>query len=158
MKLCITAAGNTLSSPTDSAFGRAPWFVLIDTDSKAVEALANSSVNAVQGAGIAAAQLMADQGVEAILTGRLGPKAQAALAAAGIAMHEGLARCTVDEALQQFHAGQYPASGSDAAAGPVPSAASSAAPAAGATQGQGRGMGGGQGKGCGRCGSERGRQ
>lgn len=157
MKLCITAAGNTLSSPTDSAFGRAPWFVLINTDSKAVEALANSSVNAVQGAGIAAAQLMADQGVEAVLTGRLGPKAQAALAAAGIAMHEGLARCTVDEALQQFHAGQYPASRSDAA-GPTPSAASSAALAAGAAQGQGRGMGGGQGKGCGRCDSGRGRQ
>lgn len=145
MKLCITAAGNTLSAPTDSAFGRAPWFMLVDTDSGAAEALANSSADAVQGAGIAAAQLMAEHKVEAVLTGRLGPKAQAALAAAGIAMHEGLGRCTVGEALAQFRAGQY-------------SAAGAAVSAASAGQGPGRGMGSGRGQGCGKCGGGRGRR
>ncbi|MGX9725763.1 MAG: NifB/NifX family molybdenum-iron cluster-binding protein [Candidatus Electronema sp. VV] len=151
MKLCITAAGNTLSAPTDSAFGRAPWFMLVDTDSGAAEALANSSADAVQGAGIAAAQLMAEHKVEAVLTGRLGPKAQAALAAAGIAMHEGLGRCTVGEALAQFRAGQYSAAGAGSAAGAAVSAAS-------AGQGPGRGMGGGRGQDCGKCGGGRGRR
>jgi predicted Fe-Mo cluster-binding NifX family protein len=151
MKLCITAAGNSLSAPVDSAFGRAPWFMLIDTESGAAEAAANSSADAAQGAGIAAAQLMTEHNVDAVLTGRLGPKAQAALAAAGIAMHEGLGRCTVSEALEQFHAGHYPAAGAAvSAAAPVQAAAGQG--------GQGRGMGGGRGQGCGRCGGGRGRR
>ncbi len=141
MKLCITAAGNNLSATTDSAFGRAPWFVLINTETSASEAIANPSVNAGHGAGIAAAQLMADHGVDAVLTGKLGPKAQAALAAADIAMYEGLASCTVNEALDQFQAGKY---GAAPSAEPVN-------PQAQATGGQGMGGGRGQG-GCGRCG------
>ncbi|MCI5223638.1 MAG: dinitrogenase iron-molybdenum cofactor biosynthesis protein, partial [Candidatus Electrothrix sp. AR4] len=115
MKLCITAAGNDLSAQADSAFGRAPWFVLVDTDSSKVEeAVANTSVNASNGAGIAAAQTMSDNGVDAVLTGRLGPKAQAALAAANIGMYEGVGRVTVGEALAQFRAGKYTLSGSAA--------------------------------------------
>ena len=136
MKLCITAAGNDLSSATDSAFGRAPWFVIVDTDSGAFEAIENTSVNASQGAGIAAAQAMADKNVQAILTGRLGPKAQAALSAAGITMYEGLVQTTVGQALEQFRQGQYSESASQAAG-------RSAGAGAGAGMGCGRGMGGG---------------
>ena len=145
MKLCITAAGNDLSAATDAAFGRAPWFMLIDTETGAAEAVANPSVNAGHGAGIAAAQLMADRVVAAVLTGRLGPKAQAALSAAGIAMHEGLAACAVSEALAQFKTGKYgAATGSCAASAPAMQAV-----------GQGQGMGGGRGCGCGGAGGGR---
>jgi predicted Fe-Mo cluster-binding NifX family protein len=147
MKLCITAAGNDLSAATDSAFGRAPWFMLIDTETGAAEAVANPSINAGHGAGIASAQLMADHGVEAVLTGRLGPKAQSALAAAGIAMHEGLPACTVSEALAQFKAGKYGGAAPVNQGGPAMQAAGA---------GQGRGMGGrGQGCGCGGAGDGR---
>jgi predicted Fe-Mo cluster-binding NifX family protein len=150
MKLCITAAGNDLSAATDSAFGRAPWFMLIDTETGAAEAVANPSINAGHGAGIASAQLMADHGVEAVLTGRLGPKAQSALAAAGIAMHEGLPACTVSEALAQFKAGKYGGAAASCGAAPV-NQGGPAMQAAGAGQGRGMGMGGGRGQGCG-CG------
>ena len=138
MKLCITAAGNDLSSATDSAFGRAPWFVLIDTDSEAVEAIENVSVNASQGAGIAAAQTMADNSVQAVLTGRLGPKAQTALSAAGISMYEGLAQVTVGQALEQFRQGQYSESGGSESTGGTNKPVGNAQGA-----GCGRGMGGG---------------
>lgn len=148
MKLCVTAAGNDLSSATDSAFGRAPWFVIIDTDSGAVESVENTSVNASQGAGIAAAQTMADKNVQAVLTGRLGPKAQTALSAAGITMYEGLARTTVGQALEQFRQGQYSDSGSQAAAGSP--AGAGAATGTGAGAGAGTGAGTGAGAGCGR--------
>ena len=107
MKLCITAAGNDLSAPTDASFGRAPWFIFIDTDSQATEAVLNASINAGHGAGIAAAQTMSDHGVEAVLTGRLGPKAQNALGAAEIGMYEGLGQGTVQAALEQFRTGAY---------------------------------------------------
>ena len=143
MKLCITAAGNDLTSATDSSFGRAPWFVIVDTDSGAVEPVENTSVNASQGAGIAAAQTMADNNVQAVLSGRLGPKAQTALSAAGISMYEGLAQTTVGQALEQFRQGQYSESGSQAASSP-------AGPGTGTGAGTDTGAGAGTGAGCGR--------
>ena len=149
MRLCITAVGNDLSSATDSAFGRAPWFVIVDTDSDAVEPVENTSVNASQGAGIAAAQTMADKNVQAVLTGRLGPKAQTALLAAGITMYEGLARTTVGQALEQFRQGQYSESGNQAAASSPAGTGAGTGAGAGAGAGCGRGMGGGGGRGVG---------
>lgn len=149
MKLCITAAGNDVSANTDSAFGRAHWFVLVDTESGAVEAIENASINASQGAGIAAAQTMADKNVEGVLTGRLGPKAQTALAAAGVKMFEGLGSLTVGQALEQFKQGQYKESGtSDAGTGASTGAAPNNKPGGcGCGRGGGRGKGGGGGRG-----------
>ncbi|OEU55400.1 MAG: hypothetical protein BA862_09530 [Desulfobulbaceae bacterium S3730MH12] len=139
MKICITAVGNDLSSATESSFGRAPWFLIVDTDSDNVEPVENSSVTVSQGAGIAAAQTIADKQVQALLTGRVGPKAQAALSAAGIKIYEGLAQTTVQQALEQFRQGQFRESYAEGAGN-----------AAGI--GCGRGMGGGGGRGCGRGG------
>ena len=89
---------------------------------------------------------MADKNVQAVLTGRLGPKAQTALLAAGITMYEGLARTTVGQALEQFRQGQYSESGNQAAGSPAGTGAGT-----GAGAGCGRGMGGGGGRGVGGC-------
>lgn len=78
---------------------------------------------------------MADNNVQAILTGRLGPKAQAALSAAGITIYEGLAPITIGQALEQFRQGQYSKSGGEAAG--CPAGADTGA-------GCGRGLGGGR--------------
>ncbi len=108
MKLCITAAGNSLDARTDNAFGRAPWLIIVDTQQKdMVYGIENSGVNASRGAGIAAAQAIADKGAGGLLTGRVGPKARAALQAAGVKIYENLGPCTVREALDRFNAGQY---------------------------------------------------
>lgn len=154
MKLCITAAGNDISAATDAAFGRAPWFVLVDTESGATQGIENVSSQAAQGAGIAAAQTMSEHGVDAVLTGRLGPKARAALEASGVRMYEGLGRSTVAEALEQFRAGQYGAS-DQAQAETAPSsesASSTQCTGPGAVRVQGDGQGRGQGRGKGGCG------
>ena len=111
MKLCITATGNTLEANTDSSFGRAPWLLVVDTDTLAFEAIENSGVNASQGAGIAAAQIISDKGADGLLTGKVGPKAQAALEASGVNFYEGLANSSVKEAVSQFNDGAYPQSG-----------------------------------------------
>ncbi len=158
MKLCITAAGNDISAATDAAFGRAPWFVLVDTESGITQGIENVSAQATQGAGIAAAQTMSEHGVDAVLTGRLGPKARAALEASGVGMYEGLGRSTVAEALEQFRAGQYGAS-DQAQAETAPSSESTSStqctgPGAVRVQGggYGQGQGRGQGRGKGGCG------
>ncbi|XCN71792.1 MAG: NifB/NifX family molybdenum-iron cluster-binding protein [Candidatus Electrothrix aestuarii] len=155
MKLCITAAGNDLNAATDAAFGRAPWFVLIDIESGTTQGIENSNSQASQGAGIAAAQTMSEHGVDAVLTGRLGPKAKAALEASGVGMYEGLEKSTVAEALEQFRAGEYGAynqAETDTPASPSPASESSNArqcsgPGATRSQGGGYGMGQGQGRG-----------
>ncbi len=94
---------------------------------------------------------MTEHGVDAVLTGRLGPKARAALEASGVGMYEGLGRSTVAEALEQFRAGQYGASGQ--AQEQTTAGTASASPAQCKGPGAVRVQGGGQGKGnCG-CGN-----
>lgn len=143
MKLCITAVGNTLTAQTDGSFGRAPWFILVETEGDAdFEAIKNSGVHAGQGAGIAAAQSIADKGAEGLLTGRVGPKAQAALQAAGVKIYENISRGTVLEALEQFKSGHYKASGDSPA-----EYGAGCGPGKGLGRGGGgRGMGRGQGR------------
>ncbi|RWX48004.1 putative Fe-Mo cluster-binding protein, NifX family [Candidatus Electrothrix aarhusensis] len=154
MKICITAIENDINAATDAAFGRAPWFVLVDTESGATEGIENVSSQAAQGAGIAAAQTMSEHGVDAVLTGRLGPKARAALEASGVGMYEGLGRSTVAEALEQFRSGQYVASGQpqEQTTTGTASASPGQCKGPGAVRVQGGGQGKGQGQGKGNCG------
>lgn len=85
MKVAITAKGTTLDSEVDPRFGRAPYILIIDSDSLECEALDNSAnVNAFQGAGIQAAVAVSDKGAAVLMTGYCGPKAFATLEAAGI--------------------------------------------------------------------------
>lgn len=114
MKVAITSTGQTLDSPVDERFGRAPWILVVDLDTLAVEAIDNTaSIQAGAGAGTQAAQAVAERGVEWLLTGHVGPNAQRALAAAGIKIGLG-AGGTCRETLLRFKAGGFqPASGAD---------------------------------------------
>ena len=83
MKIVITSQGTSLESPVDPRFGRAKHFVLVDTNTGELSAHDNSqNLNAPQGAGIQAAQAVAQLGAEAVLTGHVGPKAFTTLQAA----------------------------------------------------------------------------
>ncbi|HQO93156.1 MAG TPA: NifB/NifX family molybdenum-iron cluster-binding protein, partial [bacterium] len=56
MKIAVTTSGHDLNSPFESRFGRAPGFIVYDTETKEFEAIDNSmNLNAAQGAGIQAA-------------------------------------------------------------------------------------------------------
>ena len=105
MKIAITAQGEQLGSPVDPRFGRSKWFIVVDTETGAFEAVDNKkNFNAAQGAGIQAGRNVAELGAEAVVTGNMGPKAFATLRAAGISVYTG-AKGTVQEALDQFKAG-----------------------------------------------------
>lgn len=86
MKLVISATGPTLSSDVDPRFGRASYFLLIDAKSgELLESINNSELkNSSQGAGIAAAAMVADKGAKYILTGVVGPKAMPVVEKAGM--------------------------------------------------------------------------
>ena len=90
MKVAVSAVGPTLDDQVDERFGRAGYFVITDEKGTVVEALNNSkNRNAMQGAGIASAELVAEHGAEAVVTGHLGPKAFKALEVAGIPGYSG---------------------------------------------------------------------
>ena len=85
MKVAVTSKGTLLDSEVDPRFGRAPYILIVDTDSLAFEALDNSdNVNAFKGAGIQAATMISDKGAEVLMTGYCGPKAFTTLEAAGV--------------------------------------------------------------------------
>jgi predicted Fe-Mo cluster-binding NifX family protein len=106
MKLVVTAQGSSVSSNVDPRFGRARYFVVIDTDTGQAEAHDNSqNLNALQGAGIQAGQNVVNLGVEAVVTGNVGPKAFSVLQAGKIQVYIG-ATGTVENAVEQFKAGK----------------------------------------------------
>ena len=85
MKVAVTSKGILLDSEVDPRFGRAPYILIVDTDTWAFEALDNSTnVNAFKGAGIQAATMVSDKGASVLMTGYCGPKAFATLEAAGV--------------------------------------------------------------------------
>ena len=112
MKIAVSAQGSSLQSPLDARFGRAGYFLVVDPETGAFSAVDNSvNLNALQGAGIQAAKRIVELGVEALITGHVGPKAFSALQAGGIKVYTG-ASGTVAEAVAQFQAGRLAAAAS----------------------------------------------
>ena len=106
MKIAVTSQGPTLESDVDPRFGRARYFIVADTETGEFRAVDNEqNLNAAQGAGIQAAQLVAAQGIEAVLTGHCGPKAFQVLTAAGIKIFNG-ADGTVADAIERLKSGE----------------------------------------------------
>ena len=105
MKIAITATEPRLESNVDPRFGRCPYFLIIETDDMSFEAIDNASQELGQGAGIQSARIMAERGVQHVLTGNCGPNAHQTLAAAGISVIVGCTG-TVQNVAEQFKAGQ----------------------------------------------------
>ena len=84
MKIAVSAKGNDLSSQVDPRFGRAAYFIIYNTDDDSFEAVSNEGAAAAQGAGIQAAQAIANKHVDWVISGNMGPKAFIALKAAGV--------------------------------------------------------------------------
>jgi|Deesub1362A_J573_1020465.scaffolds.fasta_scaffold00285_7 predicted Fe-Mo cluster-binding NifX family protein len=89
MKVAASTNRGGLEDKVTEIFGRAGSFTVIEIengDVKSVEVMENFAGRG-SGAGISAAQLIADKGVEALLTGRVGPNALDALKSAGIKIY-----------------------------------------------------------------------
>lgn len=111
MKLIISASGSTLDSPVDPRFGRAAYFIAVDSENGTFEAHSNGqNLNAAQGAGIQSAETVSRLGAEIVITGHCGPKAFRTLSAAGIKVMTG-AEGTVKDAIEAFRAGKLIPSG-----------------------------------------------
>ena len=146
MKVAISSTGPDLEAQVDSRFGRCRYFVIVDLETKEFEVLDNQAAMTSGGAGIQAAQMVANSGVDAVITGHLGPKAADTLVAAGLKTYLE-ASGTVGEVLQQYKAGHL-----QEASGPTVEShfgTGGMGGGTGAGRGMGRGRGGGRGRGTG---------
>ncbi len=104
MKIVVTSGGNTLDAPLSPVFGRCPVYIFVETDTLEYEAIANPAVSAAGGAGIQAAQFVAQRDVAAVLTGNVGPNAFSVLRSAGVQIYLA-SPGTVRDAVQEFNQG-----------------------------------------------------
>jgi predicted Fe-Mo cluster-binding NifX family protein len=108
MQIAITSTGADMDAPFDPRFGRAAYFIVIDEGTEAWQAYPNPAVDASGGAGVQAAQFVAEKGVWAVISGDFGPNAYRALEAANLAMYLAPAgeSFTVRQLMHQYRGGQ----------------------------------------------------
>ena len=111
MKICVTSSGNTLDALVDPRFGRAAYLTIVDSESMAFEAVPNAAAGAMGGAGIQAAQTLANRGVSVLITGNVGPNAFQALKSSGVKIVVG-ANGTIREVIEKFKRGELKETGS----------------------------------------------
>jgi predicted Fe-Mo cluster-binding NifX family protein len=146
MRILVTATGPTLDAEVDPRFGRCQYFIIADPETMEFEAINNSSAMAAGGAGISAAQMIAEKGVKAVLTGNCGPNAYQVLSSAGIQVITGVSGKARD-VIEDYRAGKFQASSQ---ANVPDHFGMGATPIMGGGLGMGRGMGHGMGRGMGR--------
>ena len=75
MWIAITSKGTKLNVEVDPRFGRCPYFIFYELDTGNFKTQKNPYAISLKGAGIQAAKRIIEEGVEAVLTGNIGPKA-----------------------------------------------------------------------------------
>ena len=103
MKIAISSKEKDLNGEVDSVFGRCPYFLIVEIEDKKIqgfEAIENTSAKQMGGAGISAAQVVAEKDVDAIITGNIGPRALDVLGQFNIKIYNGSG--SIDDVLRKF--------------------------------------------------------
>ncbi len=137
MRIAVSAAAPGWEAEGDPRFGRGPQVGIVDPQSMEFEALENTNAMAAGGAGISTAQMIADKGVEVVLTGNCGPNAYQTLSAAGVQVVTGVSG-SIRDAVEAYKAGRLQPNAQ-------PSVGSHYGMGMGSGTGGGRGMGMGRG-------------
>ena len=104
MKVAVAAAGTDLDASTAPRFGRCQAFVVVDTETMSFGGVPNTAAMQGSGAGIAAVQLVANAGADAVIADNLGPNAFQALSAGGLKVFR-FSGGTVRQAVEALIAG-----------------------------------------------------
>lgn len=100
MRIAIASEDKIL---TASHFGRAPWFVIFETETKEYQYIDNSShSDSPHGAGINTASLILDSEVETLISPVLGPKAADLIKNSSIKVYKAPENSTIENVLTLF--------------------------------------------------------
>lgn len=75
MKIAIGLEENSYESQVDRRFGRASFFILIDTENNDYEIIENEAKDEATGAGFKVVKNLMSLGIDEIIAGEIGPKA-----------------------------------------------------------------------------------
>ncbi len=89
MKIAVSSQDGNPDSPFQQRFGRSQFFLIYDQGQDRWDSVRNPAVRSRGGAGPQVVQLLGDQQVAAVISGRFGPNAYTALQAAGMEAYLG---------------------------------------------------------------------
>lgn len=107
MKIVIPVDENNFNTTICMSFGRTPYFLIYDTEAKDGEFIDNAGAKSQGGAGIKAAQTVADSKADVLLTPRCGQNAADILLAADIKIYKTI-NDNLKENLDAFEKGELP--------------------------------------------------
>ncbi len=107
MKIAIPTDEKNMETNVCVSFGRAPYFLIYDTETEKTIFLDNKAATSTGGAGIKAAQIIVDAEANALLTPRLGENAANVLKAADIQLYKTTATSARDN-IDAYIAGKLP--------------------------------------------------
>ncbi len=87
MKIAISSVGKDENSKVSMAGGRAPYYLIFE-DRKLVKVMSNPFRVGGGGAGFSVAEMLADEGVDMVVSGKFGGNMKGALEAKGIKYKE----------------------------------------------------------------------
>ena len=99
MKVAVSSVGKDENSMISDLSGRAPYYLLFE-DKKLVKAVSNPFRIGGGGAGFGVAEMLADEGVELVISGKFGQNIIGALESKGIKYKE-MSGITIKEALEK---------------------------------------------------------
>lgn len=105
MKIALPVEEKTLNTPVCVSFGRTPFFMIFNTKNGEYEFIDNSAAASQGGAGIKAAQLLADKGAKAVITFRCGENAAEVLKPAEINLYKAVDGTAFDN-IEKFQLGE----------------------------------------------------
>lgn len=100
MKIAVSSTGKTINDSVSDVFGRCPYFIIVEVEDqniKIIETIENENREQMSGAGVSAAQLMAEKDIKIVIAKNVGPRALDVLKQFNIAVHSG--QGTVKQAL-----------------------------------------------------------
>lgn len=106
MKICVTSKGAGLDSGFEERFGRTPYFIFHDIDSKATESVENPFAGESGGVGPRAAQLVIDHQADVLITGQMGDNASRAMKSSGKQVFSFKGDSPVSYVLEEYRAGK----------------------------------------------------
>jgi len=98
MKIGVASEGDNENAQVSMVSGRAPYYLIFDNE-KLVEVIKNPFAIGGGGAGFGVGQMLANKGVEVVVSGRFGPNVSSFLQSKGIKIVE-MSNISVKEAVR----------------------------------------------------------
>ncbi len=104
MKIAISATGKDMESNMDTIFHRCYFFLIVNTKTNSLRALVNTTRDRPSEIGAAVGQIVANEGIDTVITANIGPRAFEIFEQYGIRIYQ--AEGKIKNAIRLFEEGK----------------------------------------------------